>query len=505
MINMPNSPTTSSNAIPMQPQYVMTDADRQRQKAIDFAWKAYRGDIDPPLAKMPGEPDDNVMSNRCMQVVDQGVNFLFGKEVEISVEDAAPADAQTCLNTIWGRKEARIPLLQKLAMSGAIAGTAFLRIVPEPKGTYRLIAVDPSTVFVQTAPQDVDTVILFCIEYCTSQMMNGVTPTTIYYREEICRVDPDDDGDDGDPFADADATWQIQHWTRIGDKGNWIPCGDPIMWDYDFPPLFYCQNLPYPHDFWGLSDLPKDFIGLNIALNLVQSNINRVEKMYGQPILYATGVGDSVIDIKPGRIIGLPTPDSKILSVPITSDTTNAMVFAENLRSDMDEQSAVPGIATGRMSAQPKGDMSGVAIELMFMPLLKKTEKKQCLYGELLINVSKALLVLNNMSEDIDITLAWQNPLPHDDVPATQAAVAKLGIGISATTLQRELGYDPEQEKLLNQADAEQKVAIAAIQAPPQKGGPNNGGQTQNINSSGSEAEGEQEPSTTASSQTDAQ
>jgi hypothetical protein len=335
--------------------------------------------------------------------------------------------------------------------------------------------------------------------------MNGITPTSVYYREEICRVDPDNDGDDGNPFADSDAIWQIQHWTRVGDRGNWTPCGDPITWNYAFPPLFYCQNLPYPHDFWGLSDIPKDLIGLNIALNLVQSNINRIEKMYGQPIFYATGVGDSVIDIKPGRITGLPTPESKIQSVGVVSDTTNAMVFAENLRSDIDEQSAVPGIATGRLSGQPKGDMSGVAIELMFMPLLKKTEKKQCLYGELLINVSKALLVLNGMSEDIDIALAWQNPLPHDDLPATQSAVAKLGLGISATTLQRELGYDPEQEKLLNQADAEQKVLINSIQAPPQKGGTENGGQAEQTNPTGSQTQGEQKPPAQASGETNAQ
>lgn len=442
---------------PGQPQYELTNDDRKRQKQIGETWKAYHGDLDPPLEKMPGQPDDNVLSNRMMQVVDRGVDFLFGKEIEISVEEGAPDKAQQCLDTVWGRKEKRIPLLQKLAMSGAIAGTAFLRIVPEPKKTYRLIVVDPSTVCVQTAPQDVETVLLYCIEYSVSQNIDG-KPTSVYYHEEICRVDPDHDGDDGDPLADVDATWQIQHWTRVGDKGAWTAAGDPIDWPYTFPPLFDCQNLPYPHAFWGQSDLPPDLVGLNIALNLVQSNINRIEKLYGHPVLYAAGTGEQVIDIKPGRIIGLPTTESKIQAVAIVSDTANAMAFASNLRSDIDEQSGVPGVATGRITDMPRGNLSGIAIELLFMPLLKKSEKKQCLYGELIIDVSKALLVLNGFSADIEITIAWQSPIPHDDLPSVQAAIAKQQLSISDTTLMRELGYDPDNELALSQSEDEQKL-----------------------------------------------
>lgn len=446
-----------------QPAYQITDVDRKRQKRICEAWDAYHGDLQDPLERMPGQPNDNVKSNRCMPVVDQGVNFLFGKELEITVGQDDPGEAQDYLNTSWGRKEKRLPLLQKLAMSGAIAGTAFLRIVPEPSGKFRLVVVDPMTVCVQTAPQDCETVLLFCIEYAVSEYIGG-KPNQVYYREEISRIDPDNDGDDGDPFADQDASWKIQHWTRVGDQGYWRSSGSPIIWSYAFPPLFYCQNLPYPHDFWGLSDIPKDMIELNNALNLVQSDVNRVEKLYGAPIIYASGTGESVIDLKPGRIIGLPTPDSKIVSVAITSDTVNAMAFADNLRSDIDEQSGVPGIATGRIREMPRGNLSGIAIELLFMPLLKKTDKKQCLYGELIIDVSTALLVLNGMSEDIDINLAWQNPVPHDDLQAVQAAVLLKQVGISNTTTQRNLGFDPEEEAKLIEAENEHPQPVEDAQ-----------------------------------------
>ena|SRR5260221_295850 len=125
-----------------QPVYEISDDDRKRVKRIELAWKAYNGELDAPLTKMPGQPDDNVLSNRCQPIVDRGVDFLFGKEIEISVEEGAPQEAQDVLDAIWGRKEARIPLLQKLGMNGAAAGQAFLRIVSGNDGSFRLVVID---------------------------------------------------------------------------------------------------------------------------------------------------------------------------------------------------------------------------------------------------------------------------------------------------------------------------------------------------------------------------
>lgn len=448
----------TQSAAPDQPRYEITEEDKKRQKRIADAWKAYEGDFAAPLQPLPGDPDDNVISNRMQAVVDRGVDFLFGKELEISVEEGAPAEAQHILDQTWGRKETRVTLLAKLAMSGGMAGEAFLRIVPEKNGTFRLIIIDPCTVFVQTDPQDCETVLLYCIQYCTNEKrMNKWMP--IYYREEMARIDPDHDGDDGNPFVDVDATWCIQHWTKEGEHGPWMAAGDSIPWPYSFPPLFPCQNLPKPHDFWGYPDIVKSLVGVNDALNLLQSNTNRVNKFYGQPILYANGTGEQIIDIRPGKIMSLPLVESKISSVPIVSDIANALKFAGDMRSDIDEQSSVPGVATGRVDVIPHGNMSGIAIELAFMPLLKKTEKKRCLYGDLIINVSKALFVLNGLSEDLDVTLAWQNPLPHDDLQSAQSALAKQQIGISNTTLQRELGYDPDEEMELSRSEDAEKMA----------------------------------------------
>src|SRR6266704_797290 len=197
-----------------QPVYEISEADKKRQQAIQAAWAAYDGEFEAQLQKTPEGIDPNVVINQCAPIVDTSIDFLFGQELQISVDKDSPKEAQVFLDDVWGIKEQRIPLLQDLGMNGAMARNAFLRIVPSSdkpgkQRTFRLVAVDPSTIFVQTAPQDCETVLLYCIEYCTHQKVNG-SPRQVYYREEMSRIDPDQDGDDGDPFADVDANWSIQ-------------------------------------------------------------------------------------------------------------------------------------------------------------------------------------------------------------------------------------------------------------------------------------------------------
>lgn len=447
---MPPTATTSA-----QPQYTITDDDKKRQREIVNAWKAYNGDFEEPLEVLPDQPNHNVLTNRCQPIVDRGVDFLFGKPVAISVEENAPQEAQDFLDSVWGINEARLPLLQDLGMNGGVAGQAFLRIIPGPNKTFRLVATDPSTVFAQTKPQDCETVLLYCIEYSSVESYNG-KPTLVFYHEEMQRIDPDQDG--GDPFQDMDAHWEIQHWTRVGERGNWVAAGDPIIWPYDFPPLFSNKNMPRPNSFWGMSDIPRSIIRMNESVNLSQSNSNRTLWLYGSPILYSNGVAESDLEVQPGRIIGLGSIEGKITAVSIASDLANGLAFAANLRSDMDEQSAVPAVALGRQSELPKGAVSGITLELLFMPLLQKTEKKRCLYGKLLIDVSKALLKLAGFSQDIEITLSWQYPLPHDDLLSVQAALAKQQLGVSNQTLISEMGYDPDEEADRGSSEAAQKL-----------------------------------------------
>src|SRR5260221_14653082 len=177
-------PITSAQQQPAQPVYEITEQDKKRVLAIQAAWQAYNGELPPPLKTMPDGTDPNVMSNRCQPIVDRGVDFLFGQEIEISVEESAAQKVQKFIDASWGIKEERLPLLQELSMNGAMAGAAFLRIVPDEDGTYELVNINPATVFMKTAPQKCNRVLLYCIQYAQDEKIDGRSQQG-YDRKEI--------------------------------------------------------------------------------------------------------------------------------------------------------------------------------------------------------------------------------------------------------------------------------------------------------------------------------
>lgn len=358
-----------------------------------------------------------------------------------------------------------MPLLQKLHTNGALGRNAFLRIVPssiKPGRTqaFRLVPLDPATVYLQTAPGDIDTVTLICIQYSVTDTSNALRPQQTYYREEMSRIDPDGNALQGLP--DEDDTWELRKWTQSGSLNmepkadKWLPDGPPIVWPYNFPPVFHCQNLPRPNDAWGNADITPGIIGLNNAINLSKSSANRNNKLLAHTIIAASGMDESGVTLTPGHII-THSPEGKLYAVPLANDISGALAHIKDLREDIDQESHVPGVASGRMTELPRLQ-SGVAVELEYMTLTMKTAKKRCTYGKLIIDVSQALLVLAGFSKDVDISLPWQSALPKDDLQGVQATVMKKQIGVSNTTLMQEEGYDPEKEAENSAVEAQQAM-----------------------------------------------
>src|SRR5438034_8130191 len=102
--------------------------------------------------------------------------------------------------------------------------------------------------------------------------------------------------------------------------------------------------MPRPNESWGAADVTSDLIGMNKALNLLQSCMQQVQILYGHPFLSASGMGEGNLRYEPGRIMLLPE-GVKLEAVTLTSDVANSIAFADEIRSDMDELFGVPGLA----------------------------------------------------------------------------------------------------------------------------------------------------------------
>lgn len=448
-------------------QAPVPQADYHRRLCMRDAWNAYRGKLPPPLKVRANQPNDNILSNRCAPIVDKGVSFLFGHVLKIEATDEAAATAgnpdadtpnQDFLDGLWGDDDDRMTTLAKDGVNGGVCGHAFLKLIPaQGQMKYpRIVVLDPGLVRIVTALEDCDLVLAYVIEYPSA---NGWLK-----RQVIARVDPDGEAGIAGEY-DLDDSWTITSYQRKEQgAGMWTQVGEQEVWNYPFAPIFGNQNLPNPNEAWGSPDLTPDIIEMNSVLNFVQSNTSRILKFHAHPKTYATGTSATQINIAVDDLICLPSPDSKLANLEMHSDLSSSLTFASTLRADMDEQSRVPAVALGRTAELPKGNISGVALQLLFQPLIEKTIQKQRLYGRCIREISRAALVVAGLLplekyESYPIGLNWQNLLPTDDLAAAQTAAILVGsIGVSKSTVQQQLGYSPDEEAQKVQTEAQQQL-----------------------------------------------
>lgn len=427
-----------------------TQADTKRRQKMQEAWKSYRGELQDPLKVAKDQPNDNVKVNRCAPIADKGVSFLFGQVLKIECDD------QDALDSFWGDDDDKMTTLAKISMNGAVCGQPFVKLIPspEPKSPPRMVILDPMLLRIITLPDDCELHVAYVIEYPVN--------ADLQKRQIIARVDPRNDLYDlGE--KDLEDTWTITNYSRKGDQGVWQQDGTPEEWLYPFPPVFTCQNLPNPNEPWGVPDLTQDLIGMNKVLNFMLSNISRIIKFHGHPKTWAKGIRAAQLQVAVDETLVLESPDAQLNVITPMENFTGLLSVVADLRSDMDEQSRVPAVALGRMTDMPKGNISGVALQLLFQPLLEKTVLKQRLYGKLIREVSRAALVLMEAISveeysTYPINLHWQTLLPVDDLAAAQTAMLLQQLGVSNSTLIQQLGYNPEDEAQKSQEEDAKKM-----------------------------------------------
>lgn len=454
-----------------------TPEDVARRERMAEAWRAYKGKLKDPLVTKPNQPNSNTKSNRCEPIVTTGVSFLFGDEMQFTVdagasEETAPgaagavatgdATAQQFLDAFWKRNRKQTTL-QKLGINGAVFGHTFAMLLPagDRDTPPRLMVLDPQSVRVETAPGDCDTALAFVVQYEVEQRDAVGNRVAVERRKVIERNDPDGDALMG--LFDDDATWIITDQER--EKGTTWRTTHQEEWLYNWPPLFHCQNLPEPNEFWGTPDLTPDLIASNQNLNRTQSNIQKILDYFAAPKRYATGMGGGgTLDADPAVIPVLP-PGAEIKTVEMASNLSSSLEFLKVLRDNMDEQSRVPAVAVGRQEALPRGNLSGVALELLFQPLMQKTAQKRPLYGEMLEEINSAVLELAGFTvasgDYAGVENEWPQVLPHDPMQDWSVAAEKNAMGVSKYTILTENGYDPDEELQRSQDEKQQGVIQA--------------------------------------------
>ncbi|MCA9366884.1 phage portal protein [Candidatus Kaiserbacteria bacterium] len=367
---------------------------RARRDLFARYWNYYRGNHKQNIKVMPGQADDNVTLNYSKKIVNQGVNFLFGKEpffdLDSDTEQRTPGEQY--LDKTWAddplNNFSAVDFLQGVAMNGGITGTPFIRLYPA--GDMReevptMVAINPATVDVTTDPDDMSRILEYRIVWQSGKAWKQ------------------------DRFAIQDnGTWEIvREVNRMGNK--WETEGEAVTWAYNWAPLFHCQNLKNPLDFWGISDLED--ADLNDGINFTASNNNRILRFHAHPKTIAVGVEATQIQTTAvDQLWAIPAQGANVFNLEMQSDLASSRQHLSDLKQDFHNISDVPMMDTITTNV---GALSGFALRILYGPLISKTESKRRRYGGMLARLNYAILELGDFEPQV-CSIRWQDPLPAD-------------------------------------------------------------------------------------------
>jgi len=417
-----------------------------RLMRIASAWAAYQGQLPASLKTVPGQINDNVNLNFARPIVDAGVDFLFGDDVGFEIQDdmsdnpkESPGNAY--LRELWTANN-KMTTLGDLALNGAVCGDAFLK-VREPDETHkypRLIVLDPATVTPIWSADDFTDVLSYVITW------NTIDP---YSMQPMVRRQLIERGE-------AATGWYITDQVSRGTSKVFTTIAEDV-WPFAWAPVFHCQNLPAPNQYWGTSDLETDIVDVIRSINFTMSNTNRIIRFHAHPKTWGSGFAQKDLNTSVDATIVLPNKDAKLVNLEMQSDLGSSIEVYKRFKEALHEIASIPEIATGKVDSA--GALSGVALNILYRPLINKTKKKQLRYGDMLRELNRCLLEMGGMSPGSgNLEIHWPNILPVDDFQEAQTAVVLDQLGVSKQTLLTRLGFDPELEA--EKKAAEQKTAM---------------------------------------------
>jgi hypothetical protein len=421
-----------------------------RQAVIGRALQFYYGLVPPQLKVKDGEPDDNVFINYADTIVDKGVSFLFGNPLVIGVTVGGTDDdkaGEEFLERVWSQAQ-RDEEFQEMAQDAAIAGDAYLKINIEPDGSPRVTVGDPTCYELLTDPHDCSRVVTYRCTYT----LTDASSKEYLFKEKTTRA------------ADG-KSWQVQQYESRDGGSAWLPVGAGVTWNFSFPPIFHCKNLPQPKSVYGKPDLSEAILRVIAYISRLDSMCGKIVRIHSSPKPWAKNLKKQDLEWgTDGMLFLKPTgtsAEAEIGLLEMSNDISTALAFRKVLREGLAEMTGVPEVATGKVEST--GQLSGVALRILYGPLLDKTSKKVLRYGRMIKECAQALMIIGNI-KNAKVKLNWADPLPGDELEKVNVAEGKQRVGFSQNTIIKELGGDPAHEATMREQES-QSVGTTLLDA----------------------------------------
>ena len=339
--------------------------------------------------------------NYVKAFTDYIINFCFSRGLSFRSPKETESIVPDLLKRVWEVDNNKQNTLFLMGQQGGVTGDIFVKVAyeeprldpPGPEagvelapgvmqtyqpGKVRLLPLSSAFCFPEWHPHDRDRMIRFKQKYRfwgtspegTRQVFTFteiITDSVIeeYINDELIRQDPNPLG-----------TIPVVHIP------NTIVAGSP----------------------WGLPDCDDTFIGLNREYNEKAAEISDILNYHAAPVTVIKGAKASQLEKGVRKVWGGLPKDADIFNLEMPSAGLQlAQGYLESIKRAMHEMVGIPETALGQM--QPISNTSGVALSIMFQPLMNRYQQKIVQYSQGIERINA--LVLRTLAIKEPLSLQW--------------------------------------------------------------------------------------------------
>ena len=331
------------------------------------------------------------------------INFTFGKGVSFRSPKETEAIVPDLLERVWEVDNNKATVLWEIGQQGAVSGDCFIKIAyeeawvdtvgrPHP-GRVRVLPLNSAFSFPEFQPHDRERLMRFKLKYrFWGTSLEGTRQ--VYTYTEILT---------------DDVIEEYINDELIDQRPN--PLGTI--------PVIHIPNVRISGSPWGLSDC-NDIISINRTYNETATDIADIVNYHAAPVTVIIGAKASQLEKGANKVWGGLPKDAKVSNLEGGSQgLKGAMEFLAMLKKSMHEMVGVPETALGQ--AMPVSNTSGVALSIMFQPLMNRYHQKIIQYAHGLERVNEMILL--NLALKEPETLVWD---PTTDVALKKGQLDRL-------------------------------------------------------------------------------
>ena len=327
------------------------------------------------------------------------INFTFGKGVSFRSPKETEAIIPDILERAWEVDNNKATLLWEIGQQGSVSGDCFIKVAYEEAykdpsgrehpGRVRILPLNSSFAFPEFHPHDRERLIRFKLKYRFWGTSLEGTRQVFTYTEILT----------------DDIIEEYINDELIDSRPN--PLGTI--------PVIHIPNVRISGSPWGLSDC-NDIININRAYNETATDIADIVNYHAAPVTVIIGAKANQLEKGANKVWGGLPKDAKVENLEGGAQgLKGAMDFLNMLKKSMHEMIGVPETALGQ--AQPISNTSGVALSIMFQPLMNRYHQKIVQYAHGLERINELIL----------LTLALKEPEIFKWDPVTKTTPLKAG------------------------------------------------------------------------------